>query len=143
MANPATQRREKWQRIRWSSDLTYHNEIEKIDLQSKTLDMRETWEVGMEGLGGWVGIEMGWDGVGVQATLLFPIISLSRQDASLSLSFPAILHFLDSPTQYTDYKKGASMKILFCRYDINLRIEQCLIFRVPISNISNIDSGNF
>ena len=100
MANPATQRREKWQRIRWSSDLTYHNEIEKIDLESKTLDMRETWEVGMEGLGGWVGIEMGWDGVGVQATLLFPIISLSRQDASLSLSFPAILHFLDSPTQY-------------------------------------------
>ena len=86
---------------------------------------------------------MGWDGVGVQATLLFPIISLSRQDASLSLSFPAILHFLDSPTQYTDYKKGASMKILFCTYDINLRIEQCLILRVPISNISNIDSANF
>ena len=100
--------------------------------------MREAWGVGIEGLGGWVGMELG-----CKQPCFFPIISLSRQDASLSLSFLAILHFLDSPTQYTDYKKGASMKILFCRYDINLRIEQCLILRVPISNISNIDSGNF
>ena len=95
----------------------------------------------MEGLGGWDGLgrSLGASNLAFSNNQPLPAGCLSV------LVFPGNLTFSRQPYKIIPtIKKGALMEILFLfRYDINLRIEQFLILRVPISNISNIDSGNF